>query len=273
LSRGCCEDFLEIQLTVENFYVTSTIICVNIFMLIDFKIKGKRISKSEKEYLKNLSLKWCAACKCAKTEINFYKTASCCKICSDLKTKKSKEPGSNFHKKFYSKDNEDKRKKSARERSKKYRNTFKYKLKRSQWKKNKRLFDPIWKLKENLRSSLARIKKGAKEKGTFKYLSVNSIEEFIYSMSEKTDNKNWIQENYHIDHIWQISWFSDYMLKDPELVLRLVNNHSNLRPLRPKDNTSRNKYDFTPLNKDDFPKYENYLNFDIKAAIQEYFIK
>lgn len=242
-------------------------------MSIDFKIKGKRLCKSEKEYLKNLGFKWCAPCECAKTEINFYKNASCCKACSDLKTKKSKEPGSNFYKNFYSKENEEKRKRMSRDKSKKYRKTLKYKLKKSEWKKNKRLTDPVWRLKENLRSSLARIKKRSKENKTLNYISVNSIEEFIYLMSEKTDNKNWIQENYHIDHIWQINWFSDYMLKDTELILKLINHHSNLRPLDQKTNLLRNKYDFTPLNKNDLVKYENYLNLDVKNAIQEYFAK
>lgn len=241
-------------------------------MLEDFKIKGQRISRKEKLYLDSLNLKWCNSCKKAKEMKDFYKNISCCKICANLKTYNCKKIGTKFYENFYSKENEEKRKKSQKERSAKYRKSLKYKLWRKLWKKNKRSTNPIWKLKENLRSSLSRIKTGEKNKKTLTYIGVDSIEQFIFLMSEKTNNKNWLQDDYHIDHIWQLQWFDDYMKKNPEFILSLVNHHSNLRPLEAKYNISRDKYDFSPLKKEDFEKFKPFLDIEISEKIQFFFM-
>jgi hypothetical protein len=129
--------------------------------------------------------------------------------------------------------------------------------------------DPIFKLKTNMRRMILRIIKGKSQRSIY-YLGVSSIEEFINLMNFKTDNPKWLEDRYHLDHIWQIHWFSDFLLKDKEKACLLINHYSNLRPLSPKENLKRNKKNFEPLLFEDFLKYKEFLNSDILNEIQNY---
>jgi hypothetical protein len=53
----------------------------------DFKLSGKIVNKKEKEFLKSIGCKYCAKCRSAKKELEFYKTQYTCKECS-VKAKK-----------------------------------------------------------------------------------------------------------------------------------------------------------------------------------------
>jgi hypothetical protein len=129
--------------------------------------------------------------------------------------------------------------------------------------------DPIFKLKTNMRRMILRVIKGKSQRSIY-YLGVCSIEEFFSFMNMKTNNPQWLQDGYHLDHIWQVHWFSDFLLKDKEKACLLINHHSNLRPLSPEENLKRNKKDFKPLLFKDFLKYKEFLNSDILNEIQNY---
>jgi len=113
-----------------------------------------------------------------------------------------------------------------------------------------------------------------KSQGALNAFGVSSIEEFISKMSNKTENQNWIQDYYQLDHIWQLNWF-DHKLKDSEFDFSqyssLLNHHSNLRPLRAEENGLRSPLDFSPLNFSDLNKYESILNDFIASGIKFYF--
>lgn len=135
--------------------------------------------------------------------------------------------------------------------------------------KIRRATDPIFKLQLNIRRMILRVIE-RKTQRSFSYLGVSSIEEFISLMDGKTDNQNWKQDGYHLDHIWQIHWFSDFLLKDKESATLLINHHSNLRPLPQKENLKRSKKDFEPLLFEDFLKYKDFLNPEILEEILSY---
>jgi hypothetical protein len=110
----------------------------------------------------------------------------------------------------------------------------------------------------------------ARDKKSIYYLGVKSAEEFIELMNQKTSNKNWIQDDYHIDHIWPVHWFSEALKENAEKTCLMINHHSNLRPIRAEENLIRSKQDFDILKYEDFAKYKNYLNISILEEIKLY---
>jgi hypothetical protein len=140
------------------------------------------------------------------------------------------------------------------------------------WVKNKMERDPTFKLTQRIRRIIRRTLE-RKNSRSIDYIGVSNYEEFFKLLTDKCDNKNWSDEKYHLDHIWQVHWFEDALHKNPEHVSRIIHNHKNLRPISPSENFNRSKSDFTALNKEDFYIYEQYLNSDICKEIKQYFIK
>lgn len=143
-------------------------------------------------------------------------------------------------------------------------------------------FSPARKLTEKVRRSFLTLKrfssgKKVNSKSSFSYVGCESVEQFLSILSSKTSNQNWLQDGYEIDHIWQQHWFKEYIennLNEQEKIdslLRIINHHSNLRPLPADENLKRSWYDFSPLKLEDFKKFEPFLNQGIKKKIQEYF--
>jgi hypothetical protein len=218
----------------------------------------KRVSITENKALKELGYKWCNKCKKIITIEDFGNYAYC-KECTKKYIKRYKDldfPSDN-KRSFY---------------ARKYHQSEKGKLTTKQYRKFK-MENPAFKLRLNLSNMIVRVLKNNKTKTYLDYLGVDSCEDFISLMSAKTSNKNWLTENYHIDHIWQCHWFSEKILDNAEFISRLINNHKNLRPLPAKENFSRDRFDFIPLKKEDFPLYKDYLNPDIKEKIEIYFSK
>jgi hypothetical protein len=133
--------------------------------------------------------------------------------------------------------------------------------------------DPALLIHKKIRSMIYNLSKGKKISRSLEYAGVSSAEEFIKLLSEKTDDKLWfMKEGYHIDHIWQVDWFSG-ILKNSDSpyfqeVLMLVNHHSNLRPLKALDNVSRSMYDFYSLT--EFEKFKPFLDKRIILAFEFY---
>lgn len=128
----------------------------------------------------------------------------------------------------------------------------------------------LYKMMARITSSFTRILKVKKSQTCLFYTGCSSVEDFIKNLSEKTDNPNWIQDGWQIDHIWQLNWFKEVLKRDENAYI-VVSNHVNLRPLSAKDNLFRSPLDFSPIKKEDFAKYEPYLNEEIKLAILFYF--
>lgn len=124
-----------------------------------------------------------------------------------------------------------------------------------------------------MRKIFRRICNGQKSKKSFEYIGVSSIEDFMLKMSQKTDNPNWLQDGYEIDHIWQINWVSDYCnlnRVNRETLYGIVHSHRNVRPLKECENRERSQYDFSPLLKEDYPIYEQFLDERIRIGLKFY---
>lgn len=236
-----------------------------------------RISKQEKLNLQACGKKWCSTCLTVKDESNFWKgQRSTCIECGKIKKREWEIKNPNWHKKYRALDPE-KWKKYRSEYMKKLRqenrNNFNERDKawRKEWNKKYRATSVVHKMRHRLTQSFRRFKNGKGSKKTFDVLGVESLEHFITLMSSKTNNPNWLTDGYHLDHIWQVHWFSQAYIQNPETVFALINHHSNLRPLSIQDNKGRSHTDFSPLQKEDFPKFTPYLNPDIRQKLEEFF--
>ncbi len=130
-------------------------------------------------------------------------------------------------------------------------------------------------LLDGLSQSVRHLSRGKKSVSAAKLCSL-SPEEFFSIINSKCDNPNWLNENYEIDHIWQVHWFRDFACKcssgeEVEDLLKLVNRHENLRPLPFLENNRRSFLDFCPLLEEDLPKYEPFLNKNILEKIKYFF--
>jgi hypothetical protein len=144
--------------------------------------------------------------------------------------------------------------------------------KRANERKSKKYYnDESFNLLCKIRSMIPRTIKGRKCK-SIHYVGVETAKQFLDIMSTKTNNPNWINDKYQIDHIWQVHWFEDALRNDPEAVSRIIHNHSNLRPIPANENINRDKFDYTCLSLRDLEKYKPYLNKNILQQIENYFI-
>lgn len=151
----------------------------------------------------------------------------------------------------------------------KLKNKDKINEKRNRDRKIQRKLYPERFLTEKIATSFQRcVKKAQKSQTALLYTGCESIEQFITTLSQKTENSNWIKEGYHIDHIWQLNWFDErFFIEDFHTVALVFSNHSNLRPLQKNENLSRSLLDFSPLNKNDFEKYKPFLKEKIVRAL------
>ena len=234
------------------------------------------LSRQEKLDLQAYGKAWCPTCQTVKNESDFWKGQRQCITCGKIANKKWKSDNPSYNKEYKDRDPEKWKKYSAehnkkfREENREYYNERDRKW-RKEWAKKYRANSPIYKIRHRLTESFRRFKNGKGGKKTFNVLGVESLEHFISLMSSKTDNTNWLTDGYHLDHIWQTQWFSQAAIQDPETVFALINHHSNLRPLPAQENISRSHADFSPLQKEDFPKFAPYLNQDIKQKLEELF--
>lgn len=144
-------------------------------------------------------------------------------------------------------------------------------------KRNKRKPNEATKFTNRIRASFLRLIKNRKSFTALTFSGCSSIEDFIFRLTQKTDNPNWIRDKYEIDHIWQVHWFSDFCLKNLQdedkikEVCMLIHHIDNLRPLKRELNIGRSHSDFSILDKNDLPKYEAYLNEDKLISIKKFF--
>lgn len=112
---------------------------------------------------------------------------------------------------------------------------------RRDYDRNRRISDPIFKLRDNMRRRLrSAIHGNAKPSTTFNLIGCSAEELKIYIEKQFTPGMTWgnygIGNGYwHIDHIVMISEFD--LLQENEL--RLAFHYTNLRPLWQPDNLSR----------------------------------
>lgn len=151
---------------------------------------------------------------------------------------------------------------------------------RKEWYKKQRELFPE---KFILRRIHSRIKESINERllsrSSLFYTGCSSLEELICRLSQKTDNPNWIKHKYHIDHVWQIHWFFDFLKENInndhlfEKALLAIHHHSNLRPLPSEENVNRSKKDFSPLLLEDYSKFKEFLNRDIINRLDSFFLE
>ena len=239
-----------------------------------FKPSGNRISIYEASILAELGCKWCPYCFKAVRFEQFRalksERFSICKKCNPIRDAAYKAINNGKITKYNQSE-------ERRASVKAYKNDPKNRVKRNLLKRNAYRTNPLIKFRLRLSEATRRLCNNKAGKDTLNIMGVNSVEHFISLMSVKTDNPNWFRDGYHLDHIWQFNWFSEFLLKNVEndhnlsLALPVIHGHKNLRPLSSTENCQRPKNDFLPLNLDDLPLYEPYLNSDIKQKIHCYF--
>jgi hypothetical protein len=134
----------------------------------------------------------------------------------------------------------------------------------------RRKSDPTYRAYCKILSCVRRFSIKGKNGRSLQYIGVSSAEEFISILSEKSNNPNWMQDGYHIDHIWQINWF-DITDDNWSELCWIVNRHQNLRAVPSYENLTRGHYDFSPLCREDFEFYGPYLKKSIYDQIALYF--
>ncbi len=138
------------------------------------------------------------------------------------------------------------------------------------WVKRKCQLDPSFRLTHKLRRTIRRTLQN-KTSRSINYFGVTDSSELLKILTDKCDNKNWQNDGYHVDHIWQIHWFEESLKTDPEKVSKIIHNHKNLRPIPSSENLNRLKLDFSPLLEEDLIIYQDFLNPDILDKIKSSF--
>jgi len=227
----------------------------------DFRISGQIVNKKEKEFLKSFGHKYCAKCKSAKKEVEFYKSQHSCIPCS--KTKKGqwidKNPSyfqdyRDSHKEQQKRSHADwllrnKEKKNAQNREWYYNNKEKKMAQNKKWRKEKSITNPSFRIAKNLRQRVSRVvKKVYKSAPTLSLLGCSLEELTKHFESLFTEGMSW--DNYgnpngdhsnswHIDHIKPCSLFD--LTQEEEQ--RKCFHYSNLQPLWGIDNMKKsNKF-------------------------------
>lgn len=140
------------------------------------------------------------------------------------------------------------------------------------WVKHKKEINPSFRLTQKIRRIIRRTLE-RKNSRSIEYVGVSNVDEFINLLTNKCENKNWLNDGYHLDHIWQVHWFEEALKENPELISKIIHNHKNLRPIPKIENFNRPKDDFSCLDINDLPIYEPYLNMNILNKINRYFNK
>ncbi len=248
-------------------------------------------------------MRCCSKCQQEKPLSEFYKKlndlAKHCKTCAkawakthpydkekakiSAKKVRESEKHKEYRKKWYEK-NPDKKYYLTRDLKKKTVSEARYRAKNKEkiraYHKARRIMlktnSPAKFLLEKLSGSVRKLSRGKASISAAELCSVSSVEEFFSIINQKCDNPNWLNENYQVDHIWQVHWFRDFALnclsEDQVVeVVKLINRTENLRPLPFLENNRRSFLDFCPLLEEDLPKYEPFLNKDILEKIKYFF--
>lgn len=130
-------------------------------------------------------------------------------------------------------------KKCLQERINHYKRTNdEYKKRYNEYRKNKRINDPEYAIKERLR---ARIRKMLKSQDASKYIKTFvllgcTLEEFKkHIISKFYGDMSWEKKNFELDHIIPCSWFN---LQNP-IHQKICFNYKNLQPLTHEDNAKK----------------------------------
>lgn len=253
-------------------------------MFEDFSVKKSKIVPKEQKLLSEHGYCWCPRCKKALLMESFHKNQAYCIECNDAAKGEYFERHPNKKKEIMDKSvkkHRDKRNAYAREYHAKNRERESFlsrermrlhpEYKRN-YERNRRANDPLYRVRCRISGHVRRVGIIGKNGRSLKFVGAESLQDFCNKLSIKCGDSEWFKSrDYHIDHIWQIHWF---LIDDAnwEEICYLVNNHSNLRPLKISDNLTRKDYDFSPLKKEDFPKYQPYLKLEVSKMIEEYFV-
>lgn len=229
---------------------------------------GKYMSRRQRRELIASGQDLCSKCKTYKPLIDFKNGTHVCKQCAKQMYLNWKLRNPNYKDK-YQEENKEHRSKYI----KKWREEHREQVKETgrKWMALRCKTDPSWALMKRLRSSLRNLKNNRNSQRSLYYVGINSPEEFLTLMTNKTENKSWISDGWHLDHIWQIRWFSEALKNPADELIKAVSRHQNLRPLSPKENRLRDKFDFSPLDKNDFELYKEYLNKDVLEKMEKHF--
>ena len=250
----------------------------------DFSPKSpKRISPNERKLLLSNNLNWCPRCKSVLPCDKFHRGQSYCAPCSNVVKQEyfDRHPGIkkeimnrsvNKHRekrieysRRYCSEHAEKRREYSRMRTRLF-----PEYKRN-YERNRRANDPLYRVKERISKHVRRVGVIGKNGRSLKFTGTKSLEEFCQKLALKCGDENWFKnKDYHIDHIWQIHWFS-ISEANWEEVCYLVNNHENLRPLKISDNLRRKDFDFSCLKREDFSKFSPFLKEDVRKMIEEHF--
>lgn len=223
----------------------------------EFKISGKIVNKKEKEFLKSLGFRWCAKCRSAKLESEFYPTQwgciPCGKITKDKWLNKNplyfenyreahKEEQSEAHKNWFLRNREKKNKQNS---DWYYANKEKKRIKQLEWRRNQSSINPKYKIAKCLRQRLrGAILKGHKSAPTLDLLGCSLDELTTHLESQFQEGMTWDNygnpngdhsECWHIDYIKPCASFD---LLDPEEQKKCFH-YTNLQPLWGIDNIKK----------------------------------
>lgn len=187
-----------------------------------------------------------------------------------LWAKNNKEKNSEASKKYYHANKE-----KCREKNKKFhgKNPESKRIYDRKWRAKKVREDPSFRLRDRIRRSIRRLLE-KKQSRSLEYVGCQTTNEFYLILSGKTDNPNWIQDGYQIDHIWQTNWFSEFIERSTndeiEVLMHLLHHHENLRPLEEIKNNLRSYFDIRSINIELYPKFKPFLNERIIRMIDRY---
>lgn len=252
-----------------------------------WKPMGDVISKQEREVLKSCNFRWCPKCKNARPQ-NLFRVSKAgniqpyCNPCQYNFNKEYFKENPELIRKYghsnYWRNHEvyaQRRKERApiqriKEREYRKKNREHFREYRRKYEAHRRANDPSYRAYCRLLACVRRFNMIGKNGRSLQYIGVSSADEFIQLMIDKSGNPSWLEDGWHIDHIWQIGWFeiSEENWKD---ICPIVNNHTNLRPLSPSDNLTREHDDFSSLKEVDFEKYLPHLKPKFAEKIRMYF--
>jgi hypothetical protein len=197
-------------------------------------------------------MKTCNLCKVEKPFSEFYKEKrntisglrGDCKECCRKRSLEKYIPVPQETKRTHKGYTDEQKKLAHNESSKAYyfRNKDKTRIRRASWKKEKRLSDPIFRLKEaisaNINFNIKKYLNQSKSYRTPEYLGCSFEQLFVHLSSQFVDGMNWGnyglgKEKWNIDHALPVSMA---MTEDDLLIL---NHYTNLRPMWHDDNVKK----------------------------------
>jgi hypothetical protein len=196
-------------------------------------------------------MKCCSVCKIEKPIEEYYRdkiTASGfradCKSCCRKRSLANYVPVPVEFKKTHKGYSEDQKIEAHRASSRGYyaRTKDKVKAYKNEWKKRKRLSDPVFRLKEAISANInLNIKKYLGHGKTYRtpeYIGCSFEQLFVHITSQFVDGMNW--DNYgNGDGCWNIDHIDPISLAMTEEDLFILNHYTNLRPMWHNDNVKK----------------------------------